>query len=505
MSTNYQMTLSEIKIGENLMKEKVTQKSAIPFKDKLAWASCDGMGTLLAWNIFASYLSYYFTDVCGLALGLAGNIILIARSCDTVTDFLIGIAIDRCHWKSGKYRGWLKIGILPMTIGLPLIFAPWENVSMTFRIIWIILFFGTYGCIWNTIVCAPTHAQLVNMTTSVEERSEIIGIREVFFNVGMFLVSAAFLPLVKAFGNGSERTGFFWAAVVFAIIGFLSMGINYIVQKKYELNPDGTSKIIEAQGKEKTEKRNLIGELGLIAKNRPCIIILISVFLANTLMTIKSAMMVYSFKYYFDMENFYAIAMGVFTVATILGALLIKYFVRIFKDSSRGFICVLILSIAFNTAFFLICRTIGPGGRRKIHEFRRAVLYLYYQRCVPGCTLRLCQSAGTQCYRIWLLWLTGKLQTGLIYGIYALDISLGAAIGGKLTMVVLDAAGFIPNIVQSFATKNGILFGTFIIPTIMAAGQLILQFFFGLSDKKYQKCVEENEARALADQAQLNE
>ena len=172
--------------------------------DKLAWSSCDGMGTLLAWNIFASYLTYYFTDVCGLAVGLAGNIILIARSCDTVTDFLIGIAIDRCHWKSGKYRGWLKIGILPMTIGLPLIFAPWENVSMTFRIIWIALIFGTYGCIWNTIVCAPTHAQLVNMTTSVDERGEIIGIREVFFNIGMFLVSAAFLPLVNAFGGGSE-------------------------------------------------------------------------------------------------------------------------------------------------------------------------------------------------------------------------------------------------------------------------------------------------------------
>lgn len=498
------MTLSEMKIGENLMKEKVTQKSAIPFKDKLAWASCDGMGTLLAWNIFASYLSYYFTDVCGLALGLAGNIILIARSCDTVTDFLIGIAIDRCHWKSGKYRGWLKIGILPMTIGLPLIFAPWENVSMTFRIIWIILFFGTYGCIWNTIVCAPTHAQLVNMTTSVEERSEIIGIREVFFNVGMFLVSAAFLPLVKAFGNGSERTGFFWAAVVFAIIGFLSMGINYIVQKKYELNPDGTSKIIEAQGKEKTEKRNLIGELGLIAKNRPCIIILISVFLANTLMTIKSAMMVYSFKYYFDMENFYAIAMGVFTVATILGALLIKYFVRIFKDSSRGFICVLILSIAFNTAFFLICRTIGPEAAAKSMSFGVLFFIFIISAVFQGAHYGFANLLVPNVIE-YGFWLTGKLQTGLIYGIYALDISLGAAIGGKLTMVVLDAAGFIPNIVQSFATKNGILFGTFIIPTIMAAGQLILQFFFGLSDKKYQKCVEENEARALADQAQLNE
>lgn len=61
------------------MKEKTAKKGAIPFADKLAWSSCDGMGTLLAWNIFASYLTYYFTDVCGLAVGLAGNIILIAE------------------------------------------------------------------------------------------------------------------------------------------------------------------------------------------------------------------------------------------------------------------------------------------------------------------------------------------------------------------------------------------------------------------------------------------
>ena len=40
------------------MKEKTAKKGAIPFVDKLAWSSCDGMGTLLAWNIFASYLTY---------------------------------------------------------------------------------------------------------------------------------------------------------------------------------------------------------------------------------------------------------------------------------------------------------------------------------------------------------------------------------------------------------------------------------------------------------------
>lgn len=267
---------------------------------------------------------------------------------------------------------------------------------MTFRIIWIALIFGTYGCIWNTIVCAPTHAQLVNMTTSVDERGEIIGIREVFFNIGMFLVSAAFLPLVNAFGGGSEKRGFFWAAVVFAVIGFLSMGLNYLVQKKYELNPDGTSKIIETQGKEKTEKRNLLSEFGLVAKNRPCVIILISVLLANTLMTIKSALMVFSFKYYFEMESFYAIAMGVFTVATILGALLIKYFVRLFKDSSRGFICVARAEHRFQHGIFPYLPCHRPRRCRKIDALRRSLLYIYCKRRLSGRTLRICKSPGSQ-------------------------------------------------------------------------------------------------------------
>lgn len=475
------------------------EKGALPFLDKVAWASCDGMGTLLAWNIFASYLSYYFTDICGIALGLAGNIILFARSADTVTDFLIGIAIDRTHWKAGKYRGWLKIGIIPMTLGLPLIFAPLGGVSITARIAWIIVFFGTYGCIWNTIVCAPTHAQLVNMTTSVEERSSAIGIREVFYNVGMFFVTASFLPMVKAFGGGDESRGFFFAAIVFALIGFVSMGANYLVQKKYELNPDGSSKVIENKptAEDPQEKRSLLSELGLVLKNRPAVIILISVLVVNTLMTIKSALMVYSFKYYFDMENFYAVAMGAFTVASILGALLIKHFVRWFKDSSRGFIGVMIMSIVSNVAFYVLCRVMGPTAAAKSMHFGLLffifVLSAVFQGAHYGFANLMVPSVIEYGF-----WLTGRLQTGLIYGIYALDISLGAAIGGKLTLTILDLIKYIPNVVQTPQAQIGILFGTFMIPVLMTAVQLVLQFFFGLNDEKYQKCVEEIELRTQA-------
>lgn len=479
---------------------KIQKGGLIPFKDKVIWASCDGMGTLLAWNIFASYLTYYFTDICGIALALAGNIILIARSVDTITDFLIGIAIDRVNWKSGKYRGWLKLGILPMTIGLPLIFAPLDGMSMGFRIGWIIVIYGTYGCIWNTIVCAPTHAQLVNMTTNVEERSSAIGIREVFFNVGMFLVSASFLPMVKFFGKGNESKGFFCAAIVFALIGFVSMGANFLAQKKYELNADGSSRIMTDQtekSKEKGAKGNLLQELLLVLKNRPAVIILISVLLVNILMTVKSALMVYSFKYYFDLENFYAVAMGVFTVSTIVGALLIKSFVRLFKDSSRAFIGVMILSILFNTAFYVVCQIMGPTGAAASLQFGLLFFILIISGVFQGAHYGFANLMVPSVIE-YGFWLTGKLQTGLIYGIYALDISLGAALGGKFTTSILDAVNYVPNVTQTDAARNGILFGTIMIPVILTAAQLLLQFFFGLNDEKYQKCVEEIEERSKA-------
>lgn len=481
------------------MEEK---RGIIPFKDKAIWAACDGMGTLLAWNIFASYLSYYFTDVVGLALNVAGNIILIARSLDTVTDFLIGVAIDRINWKSGKYRGWLKIAIIPMTVQMPLIFMPLEGVNMGLRIVWAVVFFGTYGCIWNTMVCAPTHAQLVNMTTNIEERCSAIGLREVFYNIGMFLVSASFLPLVKYLGRGNENNGFFYASIVFSLIAAVIMLASYITQKKYELNPDGSSRIPITQCKKEDNVGLVAGavklgkELVFVAKNRPAVIILISVLLANTLMTIKSSMLIYTFEYYFEMKDFYAVAMGVFTVATIAGALLIKYIVRLLGDSSRAFKCVMFLSIAFNVAFYVMCRTMGPekaaGSLQFGPLFFVFIISAVFQGAHYGFGNLLVPSVID-----YGAWKNGKFQTGLIYGIYALDVSLGAAIGGKLNLSFLDAVHYVPNVVQSPEVQNGILFVTIMVPVLMTAMQLVLQFFFGLSDKKYQDCVSELEALGL--------
>lgn len=86
----------------------------IPFYDKFVYALSSGFSSNLAVYIFSYYLTFFLVDIRGLPARLAGFIILGSRVFDTVTDFLIGMLIDRTHFKSGKYRGWIKLGMIPM-------------------------------------------------------------------------------------------------------------------------------------------------------------------------------------------------------------------------------------------------------------------------------------------------------------------------------------------------------------------------------------------------------
>ena len=212
----------------------------LPLKDKLVYSSCIGLGVNMAPIVFSYYLTYFYTDVFGIAAGVASFVMLGSRVFDTITDFIMGVTIDKVTLKSGKYRGWLKIACVPMFIGLTLIFAPFAHMSDGFKIFWAILTYGTYGAIWNTMAYGPANAELVNMTVNIEERAKIIGFREVFYNVGVIIVSAFFIPMVNLLGRGNESLGFFLASAVVGLLALISQLANIRIQRKYELNEDGS-------------------------------------------------------------------------------------------------------------------------------------------------------------------------------------------------------------------------------------------------------------------------
>ena len=165
---------------------------------------------------------------------------------------------------------------------------------MTVKIIWTVIIYGLYGSVFTTILYTPTNAQLVNMTRDVEERSSMVGLREIFNNVAVMLVSAGFLPLVQLLGGGDEDRGFFLTTAVLAVLAFVFQLWNLMMQRKYELNPDGSPKFDPVE--RPNERVSLLQQIQRILQNRPAVITIAGMLLMNILMATKSGLMIYYFK-----------------------------------------------------------------------------------------------------------------------------------------------------------------------------------------------------------------
>lgn len=454
----------------------------LPMRDKLIYSSCMGMGNLLASVVFGYYLTYFYTDVVGIPSVTAGFVLLGSRCFDAFTDFAMGVTIDRVTLKKGKYRGWLRLATFPMFIGLPLIFLNLPNVELHAKVIWAVITYGTYGAIFNTMAYVPSSAQLVNMTRNIEERASIIGWKEVFYNVGVVLVSALFLPMVQLFGGENESRGFFLAALAIAAVAFSTQTANIVIQKKYELNRDGTSKVPDKTLGEK--KTSMMVEFYYLLRNRPALIVITGILLMNILTAARSGLMIYIFEYYFLNKDFYSIAMAGFTGVSILGALLIQWLVRFFKDSNRTFLLASAACIAMNALFFTICRNMTPEQAGSSIHF--GVLFAIFLLCgiLQGAYFGLPNLLVTNTIDYGYA-KTRRNQTGLIYGCNALAISLGAALGGFVVSLVLDAVEYVPNVPQTAATLNGLLAGTILLPAILMVVHLLLHLGYKIQDGQY--------------------
>lgn len=464
----------------------------LPWKDKIIYSGCIGLGVNMAPIVFSYYLTYFYTDVFGLAAAVASFVLLGSRIFDTVTDFIMGVTIDKVTLKSGKYRGWLKIACVPMFIGLTLIFAPFAHMSDGFKIFWAILTYGTYGAIWNTMAYGPSNAMLVNMTRNVGERATMVGFREVFYNIGVVIVTALFIPMVQLFGQGDESKGFFCASIVVGGIAFIAQLANLVIQRKYELHEDGSPRMIGAEKESEERKYSLKEEVKYLGKNHPAIIVLVGIFAMNILMTVKGSLMIYTFKYYFMDEAFYSVARGFFTVAAIVGALLIQFLIKWFKGSNRAFKVVLVANIVMNVIYFVMCKKMGPEGSGAALHF--GTLFVVFVICgllqgahygFPNLLLPSTIDYGYA--------KTGRLQIGLINGVNSLCISLASAVGGFFTAQVLNLIGYVPNVMQTEKVMNGILTGAVLIPVILMAIQLVLQLFYNIKDGEQSSPIIPNE------------
>ncbi len=93
--------------------------------------------------------------------------------------------------------------------------------------------------------------------------------------------------------------------------------------------------------------------------------------------------------------------------------------------------------------------------------------------------------------------MTGNRATGLIFSSSSMSQKLGWAIGTAVSMWLLDAFGFKPNIQQSAETIDGIKMCLSILPAIGTVLSVVFIAFYPLSEKRvYENAEKLNALRA---------
>ena len=133
-------------------------------KTKSNWLMRIGFGSgdlaqNLIYQTICMYLLFFYTDIYGLNPGMAATMFLVVRLIDVLWDPLVGTFIDKHNPRWGKYRSYLILAGLPLTVLAILCF--WNGFSGSLLYAYI-TYIGLSMC--NTLINVPYGALNSSLT-----------------------------------------------------------------------------------------------------------------------------------------------------------------------------------------------------------------------------------------------------------------------------------------------------------------------------------------------------
>jgi GPH family glycoside/pentoside/hexuronide:cation symporter len=171
----------------------------IPIYEKVGYSAADAAANFVFMTMIL-FQSAFYTDVMGLAAGVAFYIILLPRLWDAFFDPIMGILADRTRTRWGSYRPWILWTALPWGVVMYLAYSTPTGWSG-----WPLIL---YAAITNTLLMTlysanntPYAALGGVMSGDVHERSKLNSFRFVAVNAAQFIVGGFTLVLVAKFAG----------------------------------------------------------------------------------------------------------------------------------------------------------------------------------------------------------------------------------------------------------------------------------------------------------------
>ncbi|MCX7983844.1 MAG: MFS transporter [Bacteroidetes bacterium] len=452
------------------------------FMEKFAYGFGD-LASVLYWQTFMLYFTYYYTDVYLLPAATAATMFLVSRIWDGINDPIMGMIADRTKTRWGHFRPYLLWLCVPFALVGTLTFTvpPFDETGK------IIYAYITFNCLMMlyTAINIPYTALLGVITPNSQERTTLSSIKFLFAFTAGIIVSATLLPMVQVFGGGNEARG--WtisfiiygcAAIVFFLIAFF-----------------GTRERVQPPSSQVSSVKQDLYEL---ITNGPWLILLATTITFILFVAVRSSVTVHYFKYVVGTQevtlpilgtrtyDFNALASAFNTlgqISSFIGVLIVNWFAKV-VGKKRAFIIIIIIAIVSTAAFYFV----QPGQ-----------LFLIYILQIIGS-----MSGGPLSVLLWAMyadtadygeWKRGRRTTGLVFSASTMSQKFGWAVGAYVALSLMAQVGFEPNQAQSTESMRGLLLLFSLIPAAFGIGAVILITFYPLNDARVEKITTELIAR----------
>jgi len=202
-------------------------------ENRTKWCySIGATGRDAAYALVSMYLMTYIQYTMKLSVAQFAAISGIIVACliwDAINDPLMGIIIENCHFKFGKYKPWILAGCILNALVIIALFSirptGWGFVA----------FFGISYLLWGmtyTMNDIAYWGMLPSLTSDAKERNTLVTLMSVFICVGQFSV-AGIVPTIIA-GNAVNTYRVVALVVGLCFIGFQALTAFGVKERKHE-------------------------------------------------------------------------------------------------------------------------------------------------------------------------------------------------------------------------------------------------------------------------------
>lgn len=418
---------------------------------RISYGLLDVAGNLL-YCFGSTYILYFYTDVAGISLTIAGTILLLARIIDGIDAPVWGIIIDKTRSRYGKCRPWFLWLPLPFAVFSALSF--WSpDISMTGKAIYAAISYMLASVLF-TGLNTPLSAILPLMTLSAKERLILNSFRMTGGQIGVLLMNATALPLVAFLGGGNDKSGFIYTAIVFAII---SCALTLFAFRNIrELD---TAKI------QQTPQLPIKKSFTAMKGNWPWILMVLANLIFWVALQQRASTIVYYLTYNLDRKDLVPLVNSLATIQ-ILFIIAIPFFSRCLSKTG-----IWIAGLLMSTAGGVFMWLAGDSIPILIIAWVLANIGSGIACSMPFAMLGFAVDYGN--------WKNGVKATGILIAFGStFCIKMGSGIGTAFAAWIMNNFGYIPNQAQSANGLEGITWAFIWVPAILFTLAAVPLLFF---------------------------